>query len=110
MIEAIELDTNLVEIGEKNISKRNTLKDVLYVSKMKKHLLLMDKLVIYGCKVQFDMNGCFVRTMEKKEVSKDTKNDKLYIINSKKINGVDIAAFVNFQSNEDKMGIWLQRL
>lgn len=84
--------TIAVEIVVKGMSKRMTLKDVLYVLKMKKNLLSVSKLVTNGCKVQFDMNGCFVITMEGKEVAKGTRNNNLYTINCKKINRVEVGA------------------
>lgn len=64
----------------------------------------MSKLVTHGYKVQFDMNGWFVRTIEGKEVAKGTKNSNLYIIICKKINGVEVATFPKFPSNQDKVG------
>lgn len=110
MVQAIGMGTIVVEVVVKGISKRITLKDVLHVPKMKKNLLSVSKLVSHGCKVQFNMNGCFVRTMEGKEVAKGIRDGNLYIINCKRINGVEVAAFAEFPSNEDKVGIWHQRL
>jgi hypothetical protein len=48
--------------------------------------------------------------MEGKEIEKGTRNRNLYIINCKKMNGGEVAAFAKFLSNEDKVGIWPQRL
>lgn len=55
--------------------------------------------------MQFDINECFVRTIEDKEVAKDKRNMNIYIINYKKINRVEIAAFAKFILNEENVGI-----
>jgi hypothetical protein len=109
MVDAIGMGTIVVEVVVKGTSKRIPLKDVLHVPKMKKNLLLVSKLVTHGCKVQFDMNGCFVTTMEGKEVAKGTRNGKLFIIDCTKIDGVEVAAFAGIPSNEDKVGICVKR-
>lgn len=78
------MDTIVVDVVVKGISKRIALKDVLYVPRMK-NLFQVSKLVTHGYKVQFGMNGCFIKTIESKEVTKRTRNGNLSIMNCKRL-------------------------
>lgn len=86
--------------------KKITLKNVLHVPKLKKILFLISKVIKHGFNVQFDINRCFVRTMENKEIAKGTRDRNLYIVNCKRINGVKVAEFL---SNKCKVDILHQR-
>lgn len=76
--------------------KRIILKEVLHMPKMKKTLLLVSKLVLHGYKIQFDKNGCYVKTLDGQHVAKSLRDGNLYFINYKKVNGVEVAVFVDF--------------
>lgn len=56
------------------------------------------------------MNGCFVKTIEGDDVLEGIRDGNLYFINLKKINRDEVAAFIVFPQNQDKFGIWYQRL
>lgn len=51
MVEVIRMGTITKEVVVKGTSKKITLKDVLHLPKIKKNLLLMNKLVTDECKV-----------------------------------------------------------
>lgn len=56
--------------------------------------------------MQFDINGCSAKTIEDKEIAKKIRDGNFYIINCKRINRVEVVAFVEFSSNKDKIHIW----
>jgi hypothetical protein len=79
---------------------------VLYVPKMKKDSLLVSKLKLFGWKLQFNINGCFVRILENQDVAKETRDGNMYIVNYNKINIMKVTTFSKFTSNEDNEDIW----
>lgn len=101
--------TFVIEMVVKGISKRMTLKDVLHIPKRKKNLFLVSKHLTHGYKVQFDMNECFIKTIEVKEIAKRRRDGNSYIINWKRINRIEIVEFCEFQSNKDKVDIWMPK-
>lgn len=48
--------------------------------------------------------------MSRDKVFKGLKEGNLYYLICKKVNGVDVATFTEFTSNQDKLNIWHRRL
>jgi hypothetical protein len=65
IVEAIRMGSILVEVMVKRRTKRIRIKDVLHVPKLHANLLSVSKILSSGCKVQFNMNECIVRVMER---------------------------------------------
>lgn len=63
---------------------------------MKKNILSVNKLVSPNCKIEFDKNGCFVKTLDGQHIAKGLQDGNLYFINYKKVNGVEVEIFTDF--------------
>lgn len=99
MVQAIRIVSIIVDIIVKIKTKKIKLKDMLYISKMKKNFFLVNKLVLHGYKVQFDENGCFIKILDRNDVAKDFRNCNFYFIKYKKMNRIEVATFVKFSYN-----------
>lgn len=87
------------------MSKTIKVKNVLQVLMVKKKLFLIIKLLIHGCKMKFNMNRCFIKTIEEKLVTRETRDRNLYINNYKRFFRLEVVAFVKFPSNKEKVDI-----
>lgn len=76
----------------KIFAKGQTKKNQIY----QKYIFLINKIIFYGFKVQFDMNRYFVKILDRKNIIKGINNSNLYLFYCKKMNRLQVATFAKF--------------
>jgi hypothetical protein len=90
----------------KGRTKRIRIKDVLHVPKLHANLLSMSKILASGCKVQFNMNECIVRSFDGEVIAIALREGNLYQVTFTKVCEMHVANVAQTSTIDGALEFW----
>lgn len=108
VVQAFRMDCVVVEVLEIRSLKKMRMKYVLHVSKLQANLLFVSKFVSSVFKVQFNVDGCTLKTSD--VIAKSLHEDNLFQVIFTKIFVADSEKVVQSSSKNKVMELWHRSL
>lgn len=94
VVEAIRMESIVVEVIVRGKINQIRIKDVLYMPKLQANLVSVSKLVSNGLTMPFNLNKCFVNICDDETIAIALPEDNLYETNSMKVHEANVANLV----------------